>query len=189
LAACRAIPNFCVIRPGDANETSVAWKAAMLQTTRPVMLALTRQNVPTLDRDKYAAADNALKGGYILADAAGGSPDVILIGTGSELQLVVAAHEELSANGVKSRVVSLPSFELFDDQPQEYRDGVLPSSVKARVAVEAGIRQGWDKYIGATGAFIGLDSFGASAPYEEIYKHRGITAAVVVAAAKKQLAG
>jgi transketolase len=189
LAACRAIPNFCVLRPGDANETSMAWKAAMSQTTRPVMLALTRQNVPTLDREKYAPAAGALKGGYILGDALGGKPDVILIGTGSELQFAVAAHEELTAAGVKSRVVSMPSFELFDDQPQKYRDEVLPPAVTARVAVEAGIRQGWDKYIGANGAFVGLDTFGASAPFEDIYKHRGITAAAVVAAAKKLIAG
>jgi transketolase len=187
LAACRAIPNFAVFRPGDANETAEAWKSAVSQTSRPSMLALTRQNVPTLDREKYAPAAGAAKGGYILADAAGGKPDVILMGTGSELSLAVAAHEELTAAGVKSRVVSMPCFEIFDDQPQDYRDKVLPPGVMARVAVEAGIRQGWDKYIGANGGFVGLDTFGASAPYDRIYKERGITAAAVVAEAKAQL--
>jgi transketolase len=187
LAACRAIPNFAVLRPGDANETSMAWKSAMLQKSRPVALALTRQNLPTLDRTKYAPAEGALKGGYILADAKGGKPDVILLATGSELQLAVAAHEELTKAGVASRVVSMPSFELFDDQPQKYRDEVLPPAVTARVGVEAGIRQGWDKYIGANGAFVGLDTFGASAPYEKVYQHRGVTTAAVIAKAKEQL--
>ena len=188
LAACRAIPNFVVLRPGDANETAEAWRVAMQQTSRPVMLALTRQNLPTLDRTKYSAASGVEKGGYVLADAAGGKPDVILIATGSELQFAVAAHEELTAAGVKSRVVSMPSFELFDEQPQKYRDEVLPPSVTARVGIEAGIKQGWEKYLGTQGAFIGLDTFGASAPFEEIYKQRGITAAAVVAKAK-QLVG
>jgi transketolase len=188
LAACRAIPNFVVLRPGDANETAEAWRVAMQQTSRPVMLALTRQNLPTLDREKYASAAGVEKGGYVLADAAGGKPEVILIATGSELQFAVAAHEELTAAGVKSRVVSMPSFELFDEQPQKYRDEVLPPSVTARVAIEAGIKQGWEGYLGPRGAFIGLDTFGASAPFEEIYKHRGITAAAVVAKAKELVA-
>jgi transketolase len=187
LAACRAIPNLAVMRPGDANETSIAWKMILQQKTRPVAIALTRQNMPTLDRTKYASADGVTRGGYILADAQGGKPAVILIGTGSELQLAVAAHKELTAAGIASRVVSMPSFEIFDDQPQEYRDEVLPPAVTARVAVEAGIRQGWDKYIGSGGAFVGLDTFGASAPYEKIYQHRGLTAATVVAKAKEQL--
>jgi transketolase len=159
----------------------------MQHKTGPVMLALTRQNVPTLDRTKYAPASGVEKGGYILADAAGGKPDVIFVATGSELQLAVAAHEELTAAGVKSRVVSMPCFELFDEQPQKYRDEVLPPSVTARVGIEAGIRQGWDKYLGTGGAFVGLDTFGASAPYEEIYKHRGLTAAAAVAKAKELL--
>jgi transketolase len=185
LAACRAIPNLMVIRPGDANETSMAWKVVLEQKTRPVAIALTRQNLPTLDRTKYASADGVAKGGYILADAKGGKPAVILIATGSELQLAVAAHEELTTAGVASRVVSLPSFELFDDQPQKYRDEVLPPAVTARVGVEAGIRQGWDKYIGVQGAFVGLDTFGASAPFELVYKHRGLTTAAVVSAARE----
>jgi len=187
LAACRAIPNLAVLRPGDANETSMAWKAILEQKTRPVAIALTRQNLPTLDRTKYASADGVAKGGYILADANDGKPAVILVATGSELQLAVAAHEELTAAGVASRVVSLPSFELFDDQPQKYRDEVLPPAVLARVGIEAGIRQGWDKYIGAQGAFVGLDTFGASAPFQLVYQHRGLTTAAVVSAAKELL--
>ncbi|MGD9636450.1 MAG: transketolase family protein, partial [Pirellulales bacterium] len=187
LAACRAIPNLAVIRPGDANETSQAWKLILQQKSRPVAMALTRQNLPTLDRTKYAPAEGVLRGGYILADAKGGKPAVILIATGSELQLAVKAHEELTAAGIASRVVSLPSFEVFDDQPQAYRDEVLPPAVTARVGVEAGIRQGWDKYIGSTGAFVGLDTYGASAPYEKIFQERGVTAANVVAQAKQQL--
>jgi transketolase len=187
LAACRAIPNLAVMRPGDANETAVAWKVILQQKSRPVAIALTRQNLPTLDRTKYASAEGVARGGYILADAKGGKPAVILLATGSELQLAVAAHEELTATGIASRVVSMPAFEIFDDQPQKYRDEVLPPSVAARVGVEAGIRQGWDKYIGAGGAFVGLDTFGASAPYEKIYQERGVTAAAVVAQAKQQI--
>ena len=149
---------------------------------------LTRQNLPTLDRTKYAAATGVAKGGYVLACAApDGKPDVILLATGSEVQLAVAAHEELVAAGVRSRVVSLPSFEMFNEQPAEYRDEVLPPAVTARVAVEAGVRQCWDQYLGSHGAFVGLDTFGASAPFEEIYKHRGITVAAVAAKAKELL--
>jgi len=186
LAACRAIPRLLVLRPGDANEAAQAWRVAMQQTARPVALVLTRQDLPTLDREKYASAAGVARGGYVLADAADkGKPDVIIMATGSELQLAVAAHEKLIADGIRSRVVSLPSFELFDEQPAAYRDEVLPPSVSARVAVEAGIRQCWDKYLGHSGAFVGVDTFGASAPYQEIYKHRGITAEAVAAAARK----
>ncbi len=186
LAACRAIPRLLVLRPADANETAEAWRIAMEQTERPIALVLTRQDLPTLDRAKYAPAAGARRGGYILADAAAnGDPDVILMSTGSEVQLAVAAHEQLTAAGIRSRVVSLPSFELFDEQPQTYRDEVLPPRVAARVAVEAGIRQCWDKYLGSTGAFVGLDTYGASAPYKDIYKHRGLTAEAVAAAARE----
>jgi transketolase len=187
LAACRAIPNMIVLRPGDANEAAYAWKVALAQTHRPCMLILTRQDLPTLDRKKYAPAAGVERGGYILADAAGkgSNPDVILIATGSELQLAVAAHEELAAGGTKSRVVSMPSCEIFNDQPAAYRDEVLPPLVAARVAVEAGVRQCWDQYLGREGGFVGLDTYGASAPYQEIYKHRGLTAAAVVAKARE----
>jgi transketolase len=187
LSACRAIPRLLVLRPGDANEAAECWRIALENIDRPSALVLTRQDLPTLDRTKYAPAAGAARGGYILADAAGkGAPDVILMSTGSEVQLAVAAHEQLVAAGIRSRVVSLPSFELFDEQPADYREQVLPPSVTARVAVEAGIRQCWDKYLGFTGAFVGLDTYGASAPYQEIYKHRGITADAVAAAAKEQ---
>jgi transketolase len=160
----------------------------MQQTERPVALVLTRQDLPTLDRQKYAPASGVARGGYVLADSVGkGTPAVILMSTGSEVQLAIEAHERLTAEGIKSRVVSLPSFELFDEQPADYRDSVLPPSVTARVAVEAGIRQCWDKYLGPTGAFIGLDTYGASAPYKEIYKHRGLTADAIIAAANRLL--
>jgi transketolase len=186
LAACRAIPRLLVLRPADANETAEAWRVAIQQTERPVAMILTRQDLPTLDREKYAPAAGVARGGYVLADVPGqGQPDVILMSTGSEVQLAVAAHEKLTADGIRSRVVSLPSFELFDEQPAAYRAQVLPSNVTARVAVEAGIRQCWDKYLGPRGAFVGVDTFGASAPYQEIYKHRGLTAEAVTAAARE----
>lgn len=187
LAACRAIPRLLVLRPADANEAAVAWRIALEQTDRPSLLVLTRQDLPTLDRTTFAPADGVARGGYVLVEAKGaGLPDVILMGTGSETQLALAAHEQLAAAGVRSRVVSMPSFELFDEQPAEYRDAVLPPIVTARVAVEAGIRQGWDRYLLGTGAFIGLDNFGASAPYQEIYKHRSLTVEAIVSAARDQ---
>jgi transketolase len=187
LAACRAIPRLLVLRPADANETAQVWRVALKQKDRPSILCLTRQDLPTFDRTKYAPATGVEKGGYVLACAAkDGRPDVILMGTGSEVQLAVAAHEKLVAAGIKSRVVSLPSFELFNEQPASYREEVLPPAVTARVAVEAGVRQCWDQYLGLKGAFVGLDTYGASAPFQEIYKHRGITAEAVEAAARKQ---
>ena len=186
LAACRAIPRLLVLRPADANETAQAWRVAMLQTERPAILCLTRQDLPTLDRTKYAQATGLEKGGYVLADAPGkGAPDVILMSSGSEVQYAVGAHEKLVATGIRSRVVSLPSFELFDEQPAEYRDAVMPPSVTKRIGVEAGVRQCWDKYLGPAGAFIGLDTFGASAPYQAIYEHRGITPEAIVAKARE----
>jgi transketolase len=190
LAACRAIPRLLVLRPGDANETSEAWRVAMQQTDRPALLLLTRQDLPTFDRQKYAAASGLSRGGYVMADAPGhGKPDVILMATGSEVQLIVEAHEKLISSGIRSRVVSLPSFELFDEGSQEYRDEVLPPSVTRRIAVEAGVRQCWDKYLGPAGAFIGLDTYGASAPYQEIYKHRGLTSEAVIAKARELCGG
>jgi transketolase len=189
LAACRAIPRLLVLRPGDANEAAQCWRVAIQQTDRPIALALTRQDLPTIDRSKYAAADGVARGGYILADATGkAAPDVILMATGSELQLALEAHEKLTADGIRTRVVSLPSFELFDEQPADYRDKVLPPAVTARIGIEAGIRQCWDKYLGFEGVFIGLDTFGASAPYKEIYEHRGLTTDAIVADAR-QLVG
>ena len=188
LAALRAIPNLVVIRPGDANEVTEAYRAAMQLGDRPVALAVTRQNIPTLDRSKYAPAAGARQGAYVLADAPGGKPDVILIGTGSELSLCVEAYEKLAAEGVKARVVSMPSWELFDAQPQAYRDSVLPPEVTRRVAVELGIEQGWCRYIGPGGRFIGMASYGASAPIGVLLKHFGITADHVATAARELLA-
>ncbi len=186
LAACRAIPRLVVLRPADANETAQAWRVALEQTDRPVAMILTRQDLPTVDRTKYAPATNVSRGGYVLADAPGkGQPEVILMSTGSEVQLAVAAHEKLVAAGIRSRVVSLPSFELFNEQPAKYRDEVLPPAVSARIAIEAGVRQCWDQYLGSQGVFIGLDTYGASAPYQEIYKHRGLTAEAAIASAQK----
>jgi transketolase len=187
LAAARAIPRLVVLRPGDANEAVYAWRVAIKETHRPTAIVLTRQNMPTLDRTKFAPAAGVERGGYILADAPNGKPQVLLLGTGSELGLAVAAYEELTSQGIAARVVSLPSFELFEDQPDAYRDQVLPPSVTARVGVEAGIRQGWDAYLGAGGAFVGMTGYGASAPEKTVYEKMGITAARVVAEAKRLL--
>ena len=185
LAALRAIPNLVVFRPGDANEVAEAYRAIMQLKAQPAALVLTRQNLPTLDRAKCAPAAGVQKGGYVLVDAPNGKPDVILIGTGSELSLCVAAHEKLAAEGVAARVVSMPCWELFDAQPAEYRDAVLPPAVTRRVAVEVGVKQGWEKYIGRCGRFIGMSGFGASAPAGVLMKHFGITVENVVAAAKQ----
>ncbi|MEX2186110.1 MAG: transketolase [Pirellulales bacterium] len=187
LAACRAIPNLLVMRPGDANEVAEAYRTILPIHDRPVALVLSRQNLPTLDRTKFAAASGVRRGGYTLLDAPGGKPDVILIGTGSELSLAVAAGEQLATDGVKVRVVSLPCWELFDEQDAAYRESVLPPSVTARVAVEAGIEQGWHKYLGDRGRFVGMTSFGASSPAGELYKHFGITAEHIVEQAKAAL--
>jgi transketolase len=154
---------------------------------RPVALILTRQNLPTIDRTKYAAASGLAKGAYILADAPGGKPSVILVGTGSEVSLVVAAHEQLTAQGVASRVVSMPSWELFEQQDAAYRNSVFAPEVKARVACEAAVRQGWDHYIGNTGRFVGMHSYGASAPGSACFKHFNITVEHVIAEAKAAL--
>ncbi len=187
LAAARAIPGLVVIRPCDANEAVEAWRTALNETHRPTALVLTRQNLPTLDRSKFAAADGLRRGGYILSEAEGGSPQVLLIATGSEVTMALEAQRRLSADGVAARVVSLPSFELFEDQTQEYRDGVLPPSVTARVGIEAAIRQGWDRYVGAGGAFVGMTGFGASAPLKDLLEEFGLTVDSVVAESKRQL--
>ena len=185
LAALRAIPNLLVIRPADANEVAEAYKVVLPLKDRPVALVLTRQNLPTLDRTKYASAEGLARGAYVLADAPDARPDVILIGTGSEVSLCVDAYEKLKTEGIKARVVSMPSWALFDAQPQSYRDSVLPPSVTRRVAVELGVKQGWERFIGQTGQFIGLCGFGASAPIGVLLKHFGFTVDNVVAAAKK----
>jgi len=180
LAALRAIPRLVVIRPGDANETAVAWRVAIETRDRPVALALTRQNVPTLDRTQFAAADGLRRGAYVLTDAPDGRPDLVLIGTGSEVSLAVAAREKLSERKIQARVVSMPSWELFDLQPREYRDSVLPASIKRRVAVEAALPQGWHRYVGDGGDVIGIERFGASAPGNVVMEKLGFTVNHVV---------
>jgi transketolase len=183
----RAIPHIILIRPGDANEVAEAWRVIMEEKKHPIVLALTRQAVPTLDRAKYAPASGLRQGAYILSDCQG-QPDIILIGTGSELQWCADAGEKLKAEGVKLRVVSMPSWEIFDRQPREYRERVLPSSVRKRLAVEAGVTSGWQKYVGLDGAVVGRDGFGASAPVKDVMKHFGFTTENVYNAAKALLA-
>ncbi|PYV97530.1 MAG: transketolase [Acidobacteria bacterium] len=188
LAALRAIPNLVVLRPADANEVTEAWKIIMQLRDEPVALALSRQAVPTFDRIKYAASSGVAKGAYILADAEGGKPDVILMGTGSEVQWCVNAYEQLKAEGVKARVVSMPSWEIFEKQSQDYKDQVLPRAVKARVAVEQATTFGWERYVGSTGTVIGMHGFGASAPLKDLLKKFGFTTEHVVSAAREVLA-
>jgi transketolase len=180
LAALRAIPRLVVIRPCDANETAVAWRVAIESRDAPVALALTRQNVPTLDRTQFAAAGGLRQGAYVLADAPGGRPDIVLIGSGSEVPLVVAAREKLSERKIQARIISMPSWELFDAQPREYRDLVLPPSVLARLAVEAALPQGWHRYVGDGGDVIGVERFGASAPGNVVMEKLGFTVNHVV---------
>ncbi len=182
-AALRAIPNLLFIRPADANETAWMWKFALEYKKSPISMALTRQGLPTLDQDKYGKASGLEKGAYVLIKQ--DNPDVLLLATGSEVSMAIEACEALAKDGVKAQVVSMPCWELFEQQDQAYQDSVLPPSVKARVGVEAGVREGWDKWIGSDGAFIGMSSFGASAPYKECYKQFGITTEAVVQAAKK----
>ena len=180
LAALRAIPRLIVIRPGDANETSVAWQIAIESRSCPVALVLSRQNVPTLDRSQYAAADGLRRGAYVLAEAATGKPDLVLIGTGSELSLVVAARERLARQSIHARVVSMPSWELFDQQPKDYRETIFPKSVPARLAVEAALPMGWHRYVGDHGDVIGIERFGASAPGNVVMEKLGFTVDHVV---------
>jgi len=188
LANLRAVPGLIVLRPGDANEVSAAYQVALSQTHHPVVLALSRQALPTLDRTKYASAQGTLKGGYVLADAKPGqTPELILIATGSELMLAVEAYEKLAAEGVAVRVVSLPSWELFEQQPESYRESVLPKGVAARICIEMGSTFGWERYAGSCGIILGMKSFGASAPLKDLLKRFGFTLEAVLAAAKHQL--
>jgi len=180
LASLRAIPRLIVIRPCDANETAAAWRVAIETRDRPVALVLTRQNVPTLDRNQFAAAEGLRQGAYVLVDAPNGKPDLILIGTGSEVPLVVAARQKLLEQKLHARVVSMPSWELFDAQPREYRDSVFPPSVRARLAVEAALPQGWHRYVGDGGNVIGVERFGASAPGNVVMEKLGFTVDHVV---------
>jgi transketolase len=187
LASLRAVPGLNVIRPCDANEVSAAWRLIMGQRHQPTALVLTRQNVPVLDRSRYADAAGLEQGGYVLADPAGGEPEVILIATGSEVHIAVAAYEELSGDGVAARVVSLPSWYLFDAQPEEYRESVLPSRIQARVAVEQASTLGWDRYVGPRGQIVGMHTFGASAPLKEVQRKFGFTPDRVAEAARELL--
>ena len=189
LPALRAVPNTTVLRPADANEVTEAWKLALEITHGPVLLVLSRQSVPTLDRTKYAPAAGVAQGAYVLADAAGGKPDVILMGSGSEISLCVDAYEKLKMEGIQARVVSMPSWEIFEKQDQAYKDRVLPPSVTARVSVEMGATLGWERYTGPKGQSVGMHTFGASAPWKDLQKHFGFTTETVLAAARKALAG
>jgi transketolase len=187
LAALRAMPNILVLRPGDANEVVEAWKIAVAQTHRPTALVLSRQAMPTFDRTKFSPASGVAKGAYVLSDAPGGRPDVILIGTGSEVGLCVAAQEKLAAENIKARVVSIPSWELFEEQDAGYKESVLPAAVTARVSVEMASKFGWERHVGQKGKIIGMHTFGASAPLKDLLKKFGFTVENVVAAAKQTL--
>ena len=186
LAALRAIPQLAVFRPADANEVRECWKAALLWDG-PAALALTRQNVPVLDRSAVASAEKAARGAYTLREAGGGGPDVILVATGSEIEIALAAADVLEQEGAAVRVVSMPCWELFEQQDESYQQEVLPRGVAAKVVVEAGIRQGWDRWVGNDAAFVTIDQFGASAPYEVLYEKYGITVERVVAEAQRLL--
>jgi transketolase len=186
LASLRSIPNITVIRPADAHEVAVAWRVAIEHTTGPVALALTRQKIPPIDRTKYAAAEHLVHGAYVLAEHSA-QPELILIGTGSEVQHVIGAYERLIGEGIKARVVSMPSWELFERQTQEYRDAVLPPSVKKRLAFEAGSPMGWHKYVGEHGDVVGVTTFGHSAPVDVVMREYGFTVENVVARARRML--
>ncbi|MEO6392850.1 MAG: transketolase C-terminal domain-containing protein, partial [Pyrinomonadaceae bacterium] len=180
LAGLRAIPHLHVIRPADSHEVREAWRLAIRRRKGPTVLALTRQKVAVIDRTKFGAAEGTRRGGYILADAVDAAgqavtPKLILLATGSEVGLALTARESLQTEGIPTRIVSMPCFELFDEQDATYRDQVLPNTVTARLAIEAGVRQGWDHYIGPAGDMIGLDRFGASAPGEVVLRELGFS--------------
>jgi transketolase len=188
LAACRAIPGMFVYRPGDANEVLECYRSILEQDSHPAALVLSRQNTPTFDRSKFASAAGTRRGGYVLSDCEG-TPQVLLLGTGTELSLCVEAQTRLAAEGIRARVISMPCIELFGQQSVEYRDSVVPPSVKIRVACEAGLRQSWDKFLGDQGFFVGMNTFGGSAPYNLLYQHFKITADEIVRLAKSAVAG
>jgi transketolase len=187
LASLRAIPGLVTIRPGDGNEVVEAYRYIMQLKHEPAVLALSRQPLPTFDRNKYAPASGLSKGAYVLASASGGDPDVILIASGSEVCLAVEAHEKLIAGGIRSRVVSMPSWDIFEHQSAEYRESVFPSKVKARVAIEQASTFGWERYVGNEGSVIGMKTFGASAPLKELQKKFGFDVDNVIAVAKETL--
>jgi transketolase len=187
LISLRAIPGLVVLRPGDANEVVEAYRYVLQLRHQPAVIALSRQPLPTFDRCKYASAAGVARGAYVMADAPGGPPEIILIASGSEVSLVVEAHEALASQGIRSRVVSMPSWDIFEHQPQSYRDSVLPAEIKARIAVEQGSVLGWERYVGAAGRVIGMETFGASAPLKELQRKFGFEPERVVAAAKELL--
>lgn len=187
IASLRAIPNLTVIRPGDANEVAQAWMMALERTSGPTALVLTRQALPTLDRSGYAPAEGLRKGAYTLADLGQGEPELILMASGSELSLIVEAGKELAQDGVNVRLISFPSWELFAEQPESYRQRVLPVNLRARLAVEAGVSQGWDRWVGFDGAIIAMTGYGGSAPYKDLYRHFDITVERIVARAQSVL--
>ena len=187
LISLRAIPGLVVLRPGDANEVVEAYRYVLQLRHQPAVLALSRQPLPTFDRDRYASAAGVAQGAYVMADTPGGPPEIILIASGSELSLIVEAHEELASDGIRSRVVSMPSWDIFEHQPQSYRDSVLPAEVTARIAVEQGSVLGWERYVGAAGRVIGMRTFGASAPLKELQRKFGFEPERVVAAARDLL--
>src|SRR5262245_55988132 len=185
LASLRAMPGMTLLRPGDANEVVEAYRCAVQLKHRPALMVLSRQPLPTLDRTRLAPASGVAKGAYVLADPPGGNPEVILIATGSEVSLAVAAHDQLIASGIRSRVVSMPSWDIFEMQAHEYRDSVLPPAIKARVAIEQASTFGWERYVGERGKVIGMETFGASAPLKELQKKFGFEPDNVVQVAKE----
>jgi transketolase len=188
LVSLRAVPGLVVLRPADANEVVEAYRYILQLRHQPAVIALSRQPLPTFDRAKYASAAGVAKGAYVMADAPGGPPEIILIASGSEVALIVEAHEALLARGVRSRVVSMPSWDIFEHQPQSYREQVLPPGVKTRLAVEQASALGWERYVGDNGRVIGMKAFGASAPLKELQKKFGFTVERVIEAARDQLA-
>lgn len=187
LASLRAIPGLVTLRPGDANEVVEAYRYIMQLRHQPAALVLSRQPLPTLDRTKYAPASGVARGAYVLADTARGVPEVILIASGSEVSVAIEAHERLVADGIRSRVVSMPSWDIFEHQAQEYQDEILPPQVTARIAVEQASTFGWERYVGRSGRIIGMKTFGASAPLKELQKKFGFEPDQVAAAAKELL--
>jgi transketolase len=187
LASLRAIPNLVTVRPGDANEVVEAYRYIIQLRHQPAALVLSRQPLPILDRSKYAPAAGVARGAYVLADAPGEDPELILIGSGSELIVAVQAHEQLTTEGIRSRVVSMPSWDIFEHQPQQYREAVLPANVTARIAIEQASTFGWERYVGPAGKVIGMHTFGASAPLKELQKKFGFEPDAVVNVAKDLL--
>jgi transketolase len=187
LISLRAVPGLMLLRPADANEVVEAYRVVMQLRHQPAVIVVSRQPLPTFDRTRYASAAGVARGAYVMAEAPGGKPEIILIATGSEVTLAIGAHEVLTSQGIRSRVVSMPSWDIFEHQPQSYRDSVLPPAVTARLAVEQGSALGWDRYVGPAGKVIGMKTFGASAPLKELLRNFGFEPERVVAAARELL--